>query len=82
MICDFHKSYFPIAEFNNYFGDNHCKFDLNKRIMKTGIYDNNDLFDSNYSSLKKLKRAEKLAWFSFIGIGLAYITITLIQYFA
>jgi hypothetical protein len=47
--------------------------------METKIYNTHEMFNSNERNIQKLKRAQKLAWFFFVGIGVTYIVMTLIE---
>lgn len=51
---------------------------INLKQMDNGLYDRKKMFELERENLKKIKRAEKLAWFFFIGLGVSYITLSLI----
>lgn len=50
--------------------------------MKTKMNQSDESIVTKYTEIGKLKRAEKLAWFFFVGIGVAYIALSLIMQFA
>ena len=51
---------------------------INLKQMDERLYDRKQVFELEQENLRKIKRAEKLAWFFFIGLGISYITLTLI----
>ena len=49
--------------------------------MKNDVYKVNEIFESNYKTIRAYKRAQRIAWAFFIGVGLLYIALTIIIQF-